>query len=324
MSKTKNPPVLFMRIAWMDNYKGKTAEDIPRGAGSFVDENEVGGEIYNFLKTGNSYYGFVRVGKGGKIDIKKLGALKDAELLTGVTVVFFSKNAPLGGGQYIVGCYKDATVYKDVQHLVDGKTRRAYNVKCNFKNSILIPSELRHKSIEGPGQSNLFYAHNYLKNREIGEILDFIYNPKALKLKSTSNRNGGNSRGWVMDAEERKRIEIAAMDFTAEYYENRGFKVEDVCRQNLGWDLEAVKGNVKLLLEVKGTKNAFNTIELTPNEYFHFKAKKKSYRLCVVEYALDKKNIDIDIIHHNGKKWVNLKGKDITKTEVTSAKICLK
>jgi hypothetical protein len=317
-------PIIFMRIAWMEHYKGITPTDIPKGAGSYVDENGHGGEVHNFLKKGNYFYGFVRVSKDGNINLKKLGAEREAKILDGVNIVFFSKD-PEFGSQYIVGCYKNARIYKTVQtfHLSNGR-KRYYNSRCKAGDEILIPTELRNKSIEGPGQSNLFYAKEHLTKKQLQEIVDFIENPKDNKIKKESTARKSSGRGWAMDAELKKEIEVSAMDFTAAYFERKGFEIIDVHKENKGWDLEAVKGKKIFHLEVKGTQNAFGAVLLTPNEYTHFKSKKSTFRLCVVYHALDAKKTAIDIIYHDGKRWVNSTGNDINRKEAVSAMISIK
>ena len=89
------------------------------------------------------------------------------------------------------------------------------------------------------------------------------------------------------NAEERKQIERAAVDAVGEFLEGRGYEVVSVETQNLGWDLEAAKGNASLLrVEVKGTKASEIHVELTPNEYG--KSGDPRYRLAVVRNALKK------------------------------------
>jgi hypothetical protein len=315
-------PFIFLRIAWMDNYKGIKKYDIPRGGGAMVDKSGTGGEVYNFLSRGAYTYGFVRVGKGKDINLRKLGAKNDEEFLEGVNIVFFARNYEFGH-QYIIGGYKNATIYQSVQTIAmpNGK-QRFYSAKCKSSDAILIPNELRSLEIEGPGQSNLFYAKNYTP-KELQKIFDFIEKPQAFqKPTKKSNRTNGGS-GWQLDAETRKMVEVAAMDFTSAHFEQKGFKIKDVHKQNEGWDLEAMKGKKILHLEVKGTQNSFVSVELTANEYKHFKSKKSTYRLCVVYYALDKEKITIDIIYHNGDSWVNSTGRQVLMKEAVSASISI-
>ena len=43
------PRNIFLRTAWMKRYQGVNENDIPVGAGWYVNENADGGEVYNFL-----------------------------------------------------------------------------------------------------------------------------------------------------------------------------------------------------------------------------------------------------------------------------------
>ena len=59
-------------------------------------------------------------------------------------------------------------------------------------------------------------------------------------------------------------------------------------KDNVGWDLEAVKNKEKLLIEVKGLSGNEVVSELTPNEYAQMKNNIVNYRICLVTNALDK------------------------------------
>ena len=73
------------------------------------------------------------------------------------------------------------------------------------------------------------------------------------------------------------------------YYENLGYIVHSVEKDNIGWDLEARPGNRLILrLEVKGLSQDNVVIEMTPNEYLQMKKHEDSYRICVVTNALSK------------------------------------
>lgn len=69
---------------------------------------------------------------------------------------------------------------------------------------------------------------------------------------------------WVYDPE----TERIAMETVTAYEEARGFRVEDVHKKNLGYDLRSLNhetGELRLI-EVKGVGGATGTIPLTPNE----------------------------------------------------------
>jgi hypothetical protein len=61
-------------------------------------------------------------------------------------------------------------------------------------------------------------------------------------------------------------VESIAMRVVTEDYEARGWKVEDVSLQNVGWDLTCRKSRDKHLVEVKGRSIRKPVVLLTPNE----------------------------------------------------------
>jgi hypothetical protein len=70
--------MMFCNIGWMERYRGlKGQRDQISGGGSYVDENEHGSEVCNFLECRDGFtYGHVETRKGKidrNIDIKPLG-----------------------------------------------------------------------------------------------------------------------------------------------------------------------------------------------------------------------------------------------------------
>lgn len=316
-----NTPIVFLRIAWMKDYEGVTDTDIPKGAGSYVAKNKTGEEIYNYLAKGGKYYGFARIHGGANINITKLGASKDATQINNVTVVFFATN-PTYRSQYIVGWYKNATLFKKLQKVTRASgVTQDYVTSCNVADGKLLPIKERNYEVTGPGQTNLWYPNSYLSKDELKKLLTYLNNPSA---KPRPEPKPSRGRGWLRDAELRKKIEVAAMDATADWFEQKGFKISDVHKDNKGWDLEASKGNITLQLEVKGTQGGFNGVEVTANEYKNIKKKSKSFRLCVVSNAIDKKNQQTDVFFYKDNAWVNDKNQDLTIEEVVSARVKLK
>jgi hypothetical protein len=78
-------------------------------------------------------------------------------------------------------------------------------------------------------------------------------------------RIGRTSR---LTADERQAIERHAVQAAIAYYENRGYKVEDVGAQE-SYDLRCKMANDELHVEVKGTTTTGSDIVLTPNEVAH-------------------------------------------------------
>lgn len=321
----KEKAIIFLRIAWMKHYQGVNADDIPTGAGSYVEENEDGGEVCNFLPIKGKFYGYARIQGNRNLRLENLGAEVADEFLENVLIILFAKN-PESGGQYVVGYYKDATLYREVQFL-SGNVRlghRVYNFITKTRDGHLINAEDRIFEIpkDGPGQTNAWYVERYHDKKYIPDLLEYVANPEL--YISRKSRKRPISAPWQKDIEIRRKVEETAMAVVATYFANRNFEVNYVHKDNFGWDLEAKKDNLILLLEVKGLSGDFNLVELTPNEYANSKRNKKHYRLCVVSFALEKSRQDLDIFYFEGGKWVSNDGKEIAVQEITSARFVLK
>jgi hypothetical protein len=301
-------PIVFLRTAWMANYQGVTNEDLPKGAGSYVTQNVDGGEVYNFLPVKGNYYGFARIQSGRNLRLERLGASKDANEIKNVTVVLFAKN-PDWGGEFIVGFYKNATLHRNTVPLPKGMrgTHPFYMFKTTIANARLIKEESRVFELpkDGPGQTNAWYAEEYTDKNFLKEVIKYLDNPDEYATKRKGRKR--NHAAWQPDAEKRKTVELSAMDLTADYFINSGWDVEDVSSKNLGWDMEASKGNSRLLLEVKGLSGDNLTVELTPNEYA--KSKNNSmYRICIVNNALDSKKKILRVFHYKQSRWITSSG----------------
>ncbi|MFM6281063.1 MAG: hypothetical protein ACKN9K_22075, partial [Dolichospermum sp.] len=73
--------IIFFNIAWMKYYQGVTKEDAPKNGGDFIEQNEYGHEIFNFLTFNERMYGYVQPSGTGnylerKINIDRLDAPK--------------------------------------------------------------------------------------------------------------------------------------------------------------------------------------------------------------------------------------------------------
>ena len=316
-------PIIFLRTAWMINYQGVTKNDIPNGAGSYVTDNKDGGEVVNFLPVDGKYYGYARIRKGNDLRIQRLGASNTDEYIDNVTVVFIATN-PNIGGQYVVGWYDNARLFRSVQNLPTVKDRKGhpdYNTVTSKANGTLLPVHLRKFEMpaDGPGQTNAWYVSEYRNaNAFLKKFYEFKKNPAGYKSKTGGGRKGG--AGWQLDAEKRKRIEVAAMDATAEYFEQKGFDITYVHNEKLGWDMEVRKGKALLLLEVKGSSLPLASVLLTANEYQH-SGSRTNYRICILENALDKPKARLHICKGsaNGKIWRSESGEQMRIIEIKSA-----
>ena len=166
--------MLFLRVGWMDRYRGISSTDSISGGGAYVQDHGLGHEIFNFLDFRGGMYGYVqppgsRDGEWDKarIGLTRLGASPTAAFLTGVLAVWVA-TSPSGGG-FVVGWYPDATVFRDQQPMPvdsnrqhEGKTC-GYYVRADAANAVLLKPDERVFAVPQKkkgtfGQSNIWYA----------------------------------------------------------------------------------------------------------------------------------------------------------------------
>lgn len=308
--------ILFLRVAWMNLYSG-TRNDTPIGAGWWVKENKDGGEVANFYNINDRLYGYAEIQNNRSLRIERLGAdKKDAEL-SDVTVVFFARN-PITGGQFIVGWYQHATLFRSRQ-LLDSRQRLGHPYFfCSTAqtNARLVPTGERVFRVpdDGPGQTNAWYVMEYHDSDYLASVREYMKSGQLQKRKTNGK--------WRADFEARRRVEYAAMEAVAEYFETRGYEVSYVHTQNLGWDMEATANNHTLKLEVKGLGHDFVSVDLTPNEYSKSKSDYGSYRICIVANATTPATMKVEIFAFNKELdcWVNEVGFRLKKKEIVAAR----
>jgi hypothetical protein len=321
----KKPLTLFMRIAWMKHYRGVTDDDIPSGAGSHVEQNRDGGEVFNFQSHNGKFFGYARMQSDRNINIDKLGAKAHEQSVGDVTVVFFAKN-PATGGQYIIGWYRNAEVFRSTQNLRrDAREgHSSYNVVAYRKDGHLIPEDDRvfdipHGQGGWPGQTNVWYVPSG-KAAFLKKLEEYMADPVSWIDRTRKKRPPLTA--FQKDVEKRKQVEISAMTTVADYFSDRGYDVTDVSTQNLGWDMEAKKVSQLFLLEVKGLSGEFGEyqFDVTPNELAKSKTNRKHFRFCVVSNALSKKHKRLEIFYDQHGKWKTVDGKELILSEIRSAK----
>ena len=86
-------------------------------------------------------------------------------------------------------------------------------------------------------------------------------------------------------AEQNAQVEQAAMNTVRAHFESQGWKVEDVSRANVGWDLTARRGAATTHIEVKGVSGTRPHFLLTVNEHATAQSDPQ-WRLAVVTLAL--------------------------------------
>ncbi|MCF8057571.1 MAG: hypothetical protein K9K37_13165 [Desulfocapsa sp.] len=109
--------LFFCNIGWMNRYEGlKGKPDKIVGGGKYVDENETGHEVCNFLIANDGYvYGHVETIKKDKDRAIRLEAFGgEGDHSSGIDVVWTATD-PDNGGRRVVGWYRNATVFRERQ-----------------------------------------------------------------------------------------------------------------------------------------------------------------------------------------------------------------
>ena len=308
----------------MKCYRGQRNKDHIFNGGAYVHENQTGAEVENFLPKGGFCYGYVGVSVDHRINLHRLGAEGDANYVDGITVIFTATRPE--GGRVIVGWYKHARVWKSVQ----GNDRslhffaRAKTKDCTLleidKRGFRIPKAGR--SVFGMGQSNVRYTDKDEAREFVAELRQYVGSPEKYNFPE-----GDEGSPRQTDPYRRAEVEEAAIGCAISHYEGRGFSCDSVEKDNKGWDLEARRGAVELLIEVKGCSGAVGQVELTPNEYSAMTSRqyRERYRLVIVRQALDEQHRRLSVVSYNGSDdtWRDQDGRKVSVKERTGARIGL-
>jgi hypothetical protein len=118
-SQPNHASLVFFVTAWMDKYDG-TDTKADNGGDFVADHGTEIGEALNFKKQNGFYYGYAPLyhkEKPSKLALEKLGALKNDVEANDVTVVFVAAPPKKWKcrGRKIVGWYRNATVFRELQ-----------------------------------------------------------------------------------------------------------------------------------------------------------------------------------------------------------------
>ena len=263
------PPIVYFKTEWMDFYDGRKG-DKPPGNFLFVAERGEAHEDHNFRVLKGRTYAYAPIaGGGGGVGIGNLGAQPSAKYVDGVDLVFIAKGRDKRG-VVVVGWYRNARIYRTLQ----ARGRRFYLAECDASTAVRIPSDERWlRIVDPPRRSNVWYGRPDM-NAAVRQLMN-----------GARTRSKVPKRSVTHDAERCLQVELAAYDAVMTYFRTRGYVVTNVSRDNVGWDLEARRGDSTLLLEVKGTEQSELRAELTPNEFTQ-SALQPGYRICIVTDAL--------------------------------------
>jgi hypothetical protein len=218
----------------MEFYEGHSDGDVIHGGGKYVAKHGVGHEIFNFSKRDDgSCYGFVQTGRKEHINISRISKTEvndSSNSLSGVLVIWTATH-PEKGGRFVVGWYKNATVFANRQKLPKSLERKvtvkgekhtmdSYCIKADKDQCTLLPIDERTcpipKGKGGMGQANIWYADNPNSPKE---VKDAIEKAKALANGAPHNAHHSNGKKWgKQDQDHKVRVEKAAIDEVLDYY----------------------------------------------------------------------------------------------------------
>lgn len=319
--------MVFFNVAWMKSYEG-LRRDSMRGGGAFVAAHRYGIEMFNFRRSGHRMYGAVQPSKESSINLSRLGASYDAESIKDTTVVWVARSP--SGGVYIVGWYKNATVYQDYQEYPRIANRRfkgkmyGYYATAHVKDCKLLRLDQRTFLVPRGrgwmGQSNVWYCDkpvNFHFKEKVWRYVTENDHPQARRARTS------NSKGYrQIDSLHRSKIEVAAVKAVWDHFEQLGYDLDDVQKRNLGYDLLARNGRKEVKIEVKGLEGLGRIVELTPNEYSAMKKFANDYRLCAVTHALSKSpNVLVFSFTPDTRRWENDNNVELNIRELTGARL---
>ena len=317
----------------MRDYQGHSAGDQIKGGGSYVEEHGHGFEMFNFKPIEGRVYGYVRPVQGGGtfndgagIKLERLGAAKSDDKLDGVLVVWVATGPK--GGTFIIGWYRNATIHRHSQTILEEPDREfegnavGYYATAKKSDGRLLTKVERGFSVPSKkigyfGQSNVWYADHPSNVDFRRSVLEYIERDgKQPKKKSPPSKGSPRQPDILL----RCKVEEAAMTTTAEYFESKGYSVEAVHREYLGWDLEATLGSIKLQVEVKGLSGVKIDVELTPNEWRQMNDRRDTYYLCVVTNSL--KSPVLSVFSHTPENdlWQDDKGRTLIQDKIIAAR----
>lgn len=289
--------LLVCRVGWMGLYAGLGGRDRIVGGGRYVKEHGFGYEIYNFLKGRPRVYGYVQV--KGTNNLERLGAEPGADRVEGVTVVWAARRP--AGGVYVVGWYRNATVFREYQLRPNDVRRKnprsrgllGWNICAQENDAHLLSDEKRVFKLpvgrNALGSSLTCYFDGATKGERLLRERLLRYVGSDGKGSVLSRQSRGRGAGYQTDPEVRAQVERAAINCVRKWYEDNNYKVEGVENERRGWDLEARRDEILLRVEVKGCSTHKLYCELTPNEYEKVQKYSDSYQLCIVASALSRR-----------------------------------
>jgi hypothetical protein len=292
----------------MKRYKGSAADDEkPIGGGSYTRKN-VGAEVFNFLPVEGKLRGFFQP-SGGKVRLERIEPGFRGDALDGVLLIFVARN-PNGGGQYIVGWYRDATLFRQPRSSPWGENFPYVAEAAEDRGKLLPESRRLHRIPTGRGalgQANVWYPcdENGQEKADLGwvdealryvdGVADALESETQSEVTLTAEMGIERDAGFQSNPQIRTAIETYAMKWALKRLTDLGLQPKDM-HSTQCYDFLCTQGGEHLFVEVKGTQANGRSVSLSLNE---------------VKHALEHKNSALFIVHSvmvNGKRKPRVSG----------------
>jgi hypothetical protein len=328
--------MIFFNVGWMDFYQGLNKGDTLKNGGLHNESYKWGGEIMNFEPFERQMYGYVqpKVSEnqdyhGSTIRIERLEP-KAVDSIPGVLVVWTATD-PDHGGTYVIGWYKNATIFRNWQKDPKGSKRKfereplGYFAIAGEEDCKLLPRYARTLRVprKGPGsmgRSNVWFAEEAPKFKQ--QVLDLIEGKHLTPIES-DQKTKRRGRRIQPDPEKRLQVELAAVRLVIDHFTDLGYVVDSKEKDNLGWDLDATRGDIYWRVEVKGLSGSSVQADFTPNEYEKMNKHQESYVICIVTKALADPFLRVFYYSPDIKTWRTEIDERILVTKIVAARVSI-
>jgi len=321
--------MIFLNVGWMSDYSGPGQIS---GGGKYVTIRRYGHEMMNFKPFAGKMYGTAVTPHYGALNLRKLGATRDAEFVDGVLVLWVAKSR-------IVGWYKHARVYRRSQPSPKGSGRSYkgdpinYRVTAKASDCKVLNPDDRHFPVPRAGERKhamgryIWYADGPSNSALRAKVIRYVASGgKISDFGKPQQPTIGGSR-HQLDPLARAKVEQAAILLTTRHFEDLDYVVNSVELDNVGWDLNAIhpQSGVRLQLETKGFSGGEINVEMTPNEYKMMSKHKGTYRICVGTNCLKKslRRLAIFAFNDTSQTWVDGSDRALQIKELKSARLRL-
>jgi hypothetical protein len=135
-------PIVLINVGWMKEYRGPS-NDPTIGGHRYLQKHQLGHEAWNFEPIDGRLYGYIP--GSSEIKLRRIGGVKGAEQVDGITVVWIARDPEKSGRTKVVGWYRSATVHKSKGHhrMVRGSIDLEYQIDAPADMAILLTADQR-------------------------------------------------------------------------------------------------------------------------------------------------------------------------------------